>query len=68
MELWPVAKLVLKQSVKALGPLVSGGGTGFVGQHLSRLLMKKGYDVVSVSRTAGAGRMTWVWCALKPFN
>ena len=38
----------------------TGGGTGFLGQHLSRLLKSKGYEVIAVSRTPGAGRITWV--------
>lgn len=29
------------------------GGTGMVGQHLTRLLLSKGYDVIWLSRTAG---------------
>lgn len=36
-----------------------GGGTGFIGSHLSNLLSKSGYSVITVSRMPGLHRMTW---------
>lgn len=38
---------------------VSGGGTGFIGTHLSSLLNKSGYNVVTVSRMPALNRITW---------
>lgn len=38
----------------------SGGGTGFIGHHLRRMLEHKGYEVLSVSRKAGQDKITWV--------
>ena len=42
--------------------LKTGGGTGFVGQNLLRLLREKGYKGIAVSRKAGRGKLTWVFC------
>lgn len=39
--------------------LFSGGGTGFVGSHLSNVLNKSGYNVITVSRMPGLDRITW---------
>uniref|UniRef100_H3A091 Short chain dehydrogenase/reductase family 39U member 1 n=1 Tax=Latimeria chalumnae TaxID=7897 RepID=H3A091_LATCH len=39
--------------------LLLGGGTGFVGRALSRLLQNKGHEVSHISRQPGAGRITW---------
>lgn len=36
-----------------------GGGTGFIGSTLSRLLKNNGYDVIVVSRSPGKKRITW---------
>lgn len=36
-----------------------GGGTGFIGSHLSTLLTSTGYNVITVSRMPGLKRMTW---------
>ncbi|XP_031637554.1 epimerase family protein SDR39U1 [Contarinia nasturtii] len=39
--------------------VVIGGGTGFIGTHLSNLLKKSGYNVLTVSRMPGYDRITW---------
>lgn len=36
-----------------------GGGSGFVGRHLTRLLTDHGWKVIIVSRSAGANKITW---------
>ncbi|XP_017150221.1 epimerase family protein SDR39U1 [Drosophila miranda] len=36
-----------------------GGGTGFIGKNLSKLLSLKGYDVTVISRMPGPKRITW---------
>lgn len=36
-----------------------GGGTGFIGSHLTNLLNKSGYNVITVSRMPGFDRITW---------
>jgi len=39
--------------------ILIGGGTGFIGSSLSKLLTSKGYDVTIISRMPGLKRMTW---------
>jgi len=39
--------------------ILVGGGTGFIGRHLAKLGISKGYKLISVSRTAGPYRITW---------
>ncbi|XP_061835032.1 epimerase family protein SDR39U1 isoform X1 [Nerophis lumbriciformis] len=39
--------------------VVIGGGTGFVGRELIRLLRDKGHEVTVISRQQGPGRITW---------
>ncbi|XP_018336000.1 epimerase family protein SDR39U1 [Agrilus planipennis] len=41
------------------GTVVVGGGSGFIGSYLSKLLSAKGYDVHIISRMPGIQRMTW---------
>ncbi|XP_076600593.1 epimerase family protein SDR39U1 [Chaetodon auriga] len=36
-----------------------GGGSGFVGRELSRLLKDKGHEVTVISRQPGPGKITW---------
>ncbi|XP_071347033.1 epimerase family protein SDR39U1 isoform X1 [Trachinotus anak] len=36
-----------------------GGGSGFVGRELTRLLRDKGHEVTVISRQAGPGKITW---------
>ncbi|KAG9273903.1 epimerase family protein SDR39U1 [Astyanax mexicanus] len=36
-----------------------GGGSGFVGRELTRLLKSKGHEVTIISRQPGPGRITW---------
>nr|XP_033780545.1 epimerase family protein SDR39U1 isoform X2 [Geotrypetes seraphini] len=36
-----------------------GGGTGFVGRNLARLLKSNGHEVTVISRKPGPGRITW---------
>lgn len=36
-----------------------GGGTGFIGSHLSELLNQKGYNVVNVVRMPGTKNISW---------
>jgi len=39
--------------------ILVGGGTGFIGQEVCRLLRKSGYEVVIISRHSGQYRMTY---------
>ncbi|CAB3259875.1 unnamed protein product [Arctia plantaginis] len=39
--------------------IVIGGGTGFIGKHLSDLVTLKGYNVVNVARMPGANNISW---------
>lgn len=39
--------------------LYTGGGTGFIGSHLTNLLKKSGYNVTIISRMPGLNRITW---------
>ncbi|KAG4074256.1 hypothetical protein HA402_008665 [Bradysia odoriphaga] len=39
--------------------ILIGGGTGFIGSNLTKLLTSKGYDVTTISRMPGLKRMTW---------
>lgn len=39
--------------------VIIGGGTGFLGSALRRLLQQKGHEVTVVSRSAGKGKITW---------
>ncbi|KAK4877307.1 hypothetical protein RN001_009813 [Aquatica leii] len=41
------------------GTVLIGGGTGFIGTHLCKLLQSKNYDVKIISRMPGAKHMTW---------
>ncbi|XP_076151885.1 epimerase family protein SDR39U1 [Alosa pseudoharengus] len=36
-----------------------GGGTGFVGRELAKLLKNKGHEVTVISRQPGPGKITW---------
>ncbi|XP_046328187.2 epimerase family protein SDR39U1-like [Haliotis rufescens] len=36
-----------------------GGGSGFIGRHLTRLLIENGYKVTVVSRQTGPDKITW---------
>ncbi|TKS79451.1 Epimerase family protein SDR39U1 [Collichthys lucidus] len=37
----------------------AGGGSGFVGRELTRLLTNKGHEVTVISRQPGPGKITW---------
>ncbi|GAB6030395.1 hypothetical protein CHUAL_007273 [Chamberlinius hualienensis] len=39
--------------------ILIGGGTGFIGTALVRLLRRKGYNVTVISRNPGLNRITW---------
>lgn len=39
--------------------VVIGGGTGFVGRELTRLLKSKGHEITLISRQPGPGKITW---------
>lgn len=39
---------------------ITGGGTGFIGKRLAKLMGQKGYDVTCLSRMPGPKRMTWM--------
>lgn len=39
--------------------ILIGGGTGFIGSHLYRILAKKGYEVTIISRHPADGFITW---------
>lgn len=39
--------------------VVVGGGSGFVGRELTRLLRSKGHEVTVISRQPGPGKITW---------
>ncbi|GJQ84174.1 hypothetical protein Trydic_g2850 [Trypoxylus dichotomus] len=45
--------------VNSFGHVLIGGGTGFIGRNLSRILRNRGYDVTVVSRMPGPKRITW---------
>lgn len=36
-----------------------GGGTGFIGRHLEKELLRRGHTVQIISRTPGKNRITW---------
>ena len=38
---------------------VVGGGSGFIGQHVGRVLEERGFRVVVLSGSTGKDRMTW---------
>lgn len=38
---------------------LSGGGTGFIGSHLNKVLSASGYNVTIISRMPGVKRITW---------
>ncbi|XP_076329929.1 epimerase family protein SDR39U1 isoform X2 [Tachypleus tridentatus] len=42
-----------------LGTVLVGGGSGFIGSALSKVLRTAGYDVITVSRKPGVWRITW---------
>ncbi|CAH0546419.1 unnamed protein product [Brassicogethes aeneus] len=44
---------------KELGNVLLGGGSGFIGKHLTSLLTSKGYNVTIISRMPGASRISW---------
>lgn len=37
----------------------TGGGTGFIGSHLTKVLTASGYDTITLSRMPGLKRITW---------
>lgn len=39
--------------------VVIGGGSGFIGREVTRLLVAKGHEVTTVSRQPGPGKITW---------
>ncbi|KAL1280674.1 hypothetical protein QQF64_015274 [Cirrhinus molitorella] len=39
--------------------VVIGGGSGFVGRELTRLLKSKGHEITIISRQPGPGKITW---------
>ncbi|KAM6948670.1 epimerase family protein SDR39U1-like [Aplochiton taeniatus] len=39
--------------------VIIGGGSGFVGRELTRLLQTKGHEVTTISRQPGPGKITW---------
>ncbi|KAF4117529.1 epimerase family protein SDR39U1 [Onychostoma macrolepis] len=39
--------------------VVIGGGSGFVGRELTRLLKSKGHEITFISRQPGPGKITW---------
>jgi nucleoside-diphosphate-sugar epimerase len=39
--------------------ILVGGGTGFIGKHLTNYLRHRGHQVTIVSRFAGKDRITW---------
>lgn len=46
--------------VGSAGHVVIGGGTGFIGTHLCKVLKAKKYDFTIISRMPGPRRMTWI--------
>ena len=40
--------------------MFAGGGTGFIGSHLYKRLVTKGYEVTMISRHPADGIITWV--------
>lgn len=42
-----------------MNKFTSGGGSGFIGSHLVKVLSTNGYDVTVVSRMPGFKRITW---------
>ncbi|XP_013918337.1 PREDICTED: epimerase family protein SDR39U1 [Thamnophis sirtalis] len=47
------------ESLKTMRVLI-GGGTGFIGRNLSRMLRSQGHEVTLISREPGKNRLTWV--------
>ncbi|XP_068618480.1 epimerase family protein SDR39U1 [Battus philenor] len=41
------------------GKVLIGGGTGFIGQNLSRLLRANGYNIINVSRMPATNNISW---------
>uniref|UniRef100_A0A673FV31 NAD-dependent epimerase/dehydratase domain-containing protein n=1 Tax=Sinocyclocheilus rhinocerous TaxID=307959 RepID=A0A673FV31_9TELE len=39
--------------------VVIGGGSGFVGRELTRLLKSKGHEITIISRQPGPGKISW---------
>merc|ERR1712050_129603 len=39
--------------------ILVGGGTGFIGKHLSAYLRQRGHKVTAISRFEGENRITW---------
>jgi len=39
--------------------ILVGGGTGFIGRHLTAYLRGRGHTVTAISRFAGPDRITW---------
>lgn len=43
----------------ALGKVAIGGGSGFIGRHLTKILVENGYKVTVISRKPGVNKVTW---------
>ncbi|TGE22859.1 TIGR01777 family oxidoreductase [Hymenobacter metallicola] len=48
--------------------MLLAGGTGFLGQHLTRYFTGRGYQVVVLSRRSGIGRVAWNGRTLGPWT
>lgn len=61
VEFFSVLSICLIVTLIKLYSLSSGGGSGFVGRELTRLLKSKGHEITLISRQPGPGKITWVW-------
>ena len=55
-----ISVMFLKRTIQKSSHNISGGGNGFIGTRLTRMVAKGKNDVTIISRTPGPGVITWV--------